>query len=256
MLTFSCIPVVNFSLPTAGELFEEVSYIEESEEETKEQVKKYREEKKLTSSSSHPKRPRYDHSSGNSRGGYFSRPPPRGGPHRVVLPGMMVLPIINFHIRVEVSQHTGAVDLVATETVTDTEIIHHRRVEVLVITIHQCVRVEVTGRHLLGAWNLHQLTTMTDMHPRHHHTAMTGSHHPHLMDMHLLPKEGEEVADIMTMGMVVMEVGVVTEVEVVTEVGVLLHLHHIIIPRGGTEQLRDSFFANFVVNFTFTLHMC
>lgn len=165
-------------------------------------------------------------------------------PHRVAppgvvaLPGVAVLPIINLHIRVEVSQHTGAVGLVATETVTDTEIIHHHlRAEILVITIHRCVQVEVTGRHIQGAWNPRQLTTMTDMqqHPLHRHTAMTGAHHPHLMDMHLLPKEGEGVVDIMAVGMAVMEV------EAVTEVGLLLHLHHIIIPKGGTEQLETVF---------------
>ena len=160
----------------------------------------------------------------------------------------VALPIISLHIRVGLTQHTGAVDLVVTETVMDTEICHHRLeilVGILVIMIHQCVPVEVTGHHHLGAWNPHQLTTMTDMHPNHHHTATTGAHHPRLMDMHLLPKEEEGAVDIMVVDMAVMEVDMavmevdmaVMELEVVTEVAHLLHPHHIIILRGGTEQL-------------------
>ena len=155
----------------------------------------------------------------------------------VVPPGVVVLPIIMIkvvlHIRIEVTLDTGTVDQVgtetvdpvATETVMDTGIVHHK-VEVLVITIDQCVQVEVMGHHLLGVWNLHQLITMTDTHLLQHHITMIEAHRPLLMDMHLLHEEGEEeVVNIMVVGMIV------------TEVVLPLYLRHIITPRGGTELL-------------------
>ena len=160
----------------------------------------------------------------------------------------LVPPIIRamavLHIRVKVAPHIEAVHLVATEIAMDTEIIHHHRQAeisaIITITHPLCVQVVVVamGHHILGVvWILHQLITMIDMDPLHHHIAMTGVPHPHLMDILLiiillLLKEG--AVDIM-----------VVVVMVVTEVG-LLPLHHITIPSGGTEHL-ETIFANFVV---------
>lgn len=150
-----------------------------------------------------------------------------------IIKAMVVL-----RIRVEVTLDTGAVDLAVTETaietVMGTEVIHHRRLEILAITIlHQCVQAEeVMGHRIPGAlWNLHRLTIMTDMHHLHHRIVMIGARLPHLMDTHLLlPEEEVVVVDIMV------------ETMVVTEVALhLLLLHHIITPRGGTEHLETIF---------------
>ena len=132
--------------------------------------------------------------------------------HKVVLRirAGAVLPIIIvkaiFHIRVEVTMDTEAVDLVATETVMDTGIVHHT-VEILVILINQCGQVKVTGHHILGVWNLHQLITTTDTHLLQHHITMIGAYHPLLMGTHLFPKKGEEVVDIKVVGILVIGVG-------------------------------------------------
>ena len=106
------------------------------------------------------------------------------------------------YIRVEVTLDTEAVDPVATKTVINTGIVHHR-VEILVIMINQGiqVKVKVTGHHILGVWNLHQPITMTDIQ---HHVTMIGAHHPLLMSTHLLlPNKREEVVDINLVGMIV-----------------------------------------------------
>ena len=119
---------------------------------------------------------------------------------KVVLLIIIVKAIL--YIRVKVTPDTEAVDPAATETVINTRIVHHR-VEILVIMINQCVqvKVKVTGHHILGIWNLHQLITTTDTQ---HHVTMIGAHHPLLMSTHLLLLEkGEEVVDIKVVGMIV-----------------------------------------------------
>ena len=163
------------------------------------------------------------------------------------------------HIRVKVVPHIVAVHPVATETTMGIGIIHHQAEISAIITITHllCVQVAaVTGHHILGVvWILHQVITMTDMDPLHPHIAMIGVPHLHLMDIILpLLLLKEVVVDIMVV--VVMVVTVV--VMVVTEVALLpLLLHHITIPRGGTEHLK-TIFANFVVklSFTFIVHVC
>ena len=167
-----------------------------------------------------------------------------------VVPPIISLMAVLLHIRVKVPRHIEEVDLVATATALDTEIIHHRcrhhhhKVEILVIMIiHLCVRLLVGMGHLIleVAWILGQVI-MTDTDSLLHSIAMTGGLHPHLahpMDILHPMEEVEVVGDIM-------EVVAVTEVMVVTEVVLPLPHLHLITPSGDTEHLKQNF-ANFVV---------
>ena len=77
---------------------------------------------------------------------------------------------------------------------------------------------------------------MTDMHPHHHHTSCYNrgpSFPPH--GYVPPPQRGGGGREYYGSGHAVMEV------EVITEVALLLHPHHIIILRGGTEQLMTVF---------------
>ena len=158
--------------------------------------------------SSHSKQPKYDHSSGKEVAGVvvildlhheevhcFHNHHHEELPHihheevQVgVVPPIISLMAVLLHIRVKVPRHIEEVDLVATATALDTEIIRHHhhcyrhRVEILVIMIIRlCVRLLVGMGHLIleVAWILGQVY-MTDMDPLLHSIAMTKALHPHL----------------------------------------------------------------------------